>query len=532
MYHPNINPLEQRLKLTNPPEYNIMAKSGILRQLPRKVRNVAGALLIFSVLAILFSRKIGKLPGLDRDSRLLHPPLSQDLSPFLKTPSSNYPPQSISKPVPSPDGSSRPGCYIDHKLIKSLTTDSVLYSRWDIAVEQTESFQNFSKQLDVPVPAFIPLKLSDEGHQSLGKCTPDVKITAPTPVPIDASHIMFGLATSLERLYDSLDIIAHWAGGTHARIFAAVEYGHHSAIIKRAAELDIDLTLVETDEEVLDRYISLTRILLENRDSASQWGVIIDDDTFFPSMHNLVKRLAVYDTTKPQYVGAMTEDITEILKAGYIAYGGAGIFLSLPLLEEMDRHYDDCIQLTEQHGDKRISQCIFFYTDTKFTWEYGLHQLDFWANDGSGFYESGRSLPLSLHHWKSAEWFPVDILGMTQVSSICGDECQLHRWRISNTDDWFFINGFSIIHHSYPITEADERGMEQTWDPSPWAREEGFAYSLGPLRPKDEEKTTLHLRYAGVEQDGTVRQIYVYDPEDDSPPYVHEVVWRLTKGTG
>ncbi|KAJ5184219.1 hypothetical protein N7492_001835 [Penicillium capsulatum] len=405
-------------------------------------------------------------------------------------------------------------CYIELDRLNSYGYDSVHYSRWEIAVERTKKFDKFSEKLDVPVPQFEKIDTGPNGgRKALNACAPTTKITAPMPPVVDASHLLFGVSTSQERLAGSLEAFSHWAGGTKARLFALVEPGRQSSALRqRAVDLDIDMTLIESDQEVLDR------LLLSKRDARSQWGVIMDDDTFFPSMSHLVKRLATYDASAPQYIGALTEDINGVSNYGYMAYGGAGIFLSMPLLEEMDKHHDECAQLTE-FGDKRISQCIYLHTTTKLTWDRDLHQLDFWHSDGSGFFESGRGLPLSLHHWKSDDWFPVDVPGMSKVSSVCGDECQLQRWRVGDSGNWFFVNGFSIIQHSYA----------QTWDPSPWARKEGWAYSLGPLRPKDEAKITLRLKEAIVDSPGSLRQIYTYDPQDGQSPYVMEVVWRVTK---
>lgn len=439
------------------------------------------------------------------------------------TSSATQSPSQIHNEIPKPED-----CYIDLARLNSYGYDSVLYSRWEIAVERTSKFGNFSDRLDVPVPSFEQLDTtSEDGRQPLDSCAPTTKITAPMPAAVDASNILFGVSTSQERLNDSMEAFSRWASGTKARLFVLVEPGFGKIDLgRRAMELDIDMTILETDLDVLDRYIELTRVLLENRDANSQWGVIMDDDTFFPSMSGLVKRLATYDAAVPQYIGAVTENVDGIANFGYMGFGGAGIFLSMPLLEEMDKHHDRCARLTDA-GDKRISQCIYLHTTTKFTWDRDLHQLDFFQTDGSGFYESGRSLPLSLHHWKSDDWYRTDVVGMNKASSVCGDECQLRRWRVGDSENWFFVNGFSIIQHSYPI--RDSITMESTWDSSAWARNEGYAYALGPLRRKDNAKRSLRLKEAIVDSPGSLRQIYIYDPQDNQAPYVLEVVWRVTK---
>ncbi|KAF7590710.1 hypothetical protein BBP40_002501 [Aspergillus hancockii] len=425
------------------------------------------------------------------------------------------------------NGPINPGdCYVDLDLLKSYGyNDSVEYERWEIAVTRSKNFKSFSETLSVPVPEFETIQLDTNNPQKIlpqARCAPAVTVEAPAPVAqVDASHLVVGVATSLERLNDSLNQFAHWAGGTNTRLFAMAEIvpsTEKSRVLRRASELGINLTILESPEEWLDRYFHLTRALLRHRDTKTRWAAIIDDDTFFPSMSNLVDRLATYDHSQPQYIGAPTENLSQMSIFTYMAYGGAGIFLSIPLLLELDEVYDECYELKD-HGDKRVSQCIYQHTTTKLTWDRRLFQMDL-GEDVTGFYESGRPLPLSLHHWKS--WFAVDVVALGKVAAICGDDCQLRRWRISDT--WFLVNGFSIVQYSSPMT--DMIGMEQTWDPSPEAREKNYAFSLGPLRPKDEGKVSFRLKSA-ISEGRRLRQIYVYEPEYPSSPQIVEIVWRM-----
>ncbi|GAB1198654.1 hypothetical protein APSETT444_007982 [Aspergillus pseudonomiae] len=417
-------------------------------------------------------------------------------------------------------------CYVDAELLRSHGyNSSAEYRRWEIAVQRSKSHNGVSDTLNVPVPKFEILDLDtdeDRIYLSEAQCVPTATIKAPAPkARADASHMMFGVSTSLERLSDSLGPFAHWAGGTGARIFAMVDVvpkKEKLKVLNRAQELDIKLTIIESKEEWLDRYFRLTKVLWENRDAHTQWATIIDDDTFFPSMSNLVERLATYDASKPYYIGAPTENWGQMNIFSFMAYGGAGIFLSLPLLQQMNEVYDVCYSFKD-HGDKRISQCIYQHTTTKLTWERGLFQVDF-GGDVTGFFESGRPLPLSIHHWKS--WYDVDVVALGRAAAICGDDCPLRRWRIS--DRWYFINGFSLVQYSAPMN--DMIGMEQTWDPSDWAREQGYAFSLGPLRPKDEKKVSFRMKSA-IFEGQRLRQLYVHEP-DSGNPRILEVVWRVT----
>ncbi|KAJ5652145.1 hypothetical protein N7507_009571 [Penicillium longicatenatum] len=428
-------------------------------------------------------------------------------------------------------------CSVDLEYLRSLGFNhSVDYARWNIRVTESKKFTEFSESLDVPVPEFNRLELDTEAAIDTlpaGQCPRAVKIEAPKrKAPVDASHLMFGVATTIDRLDDSLGAISRWAGGTKARVIALVESDaslNITQVMQHAKELDVTLQILENDEEFLDRYYRLTRIIYELRDESTQWAVIIDDDTFFPNMEGLVAQLATYDETKPYYIGAPTENMQQMASFTYMGYGGAGVFLSMPLLQEIDAHFDECFEYKD-HGDKRVSKCIYRYTSTKLTWDRHLFQLDL-SPDGSGFYEAGRQLPLSVHHWKSPDWFPVNIVGMSQVADICGRDCQLQRWRI--TDDWYFINGFSLVRYSEPQSPEDLASMEQTWSYFSWTEDDSYEYSLGPLRPRDNGKLSYRLLDA-VSTNKQVRQIYLrqedewyYDDEEPENPQLLEVVWTL-----
>lgn len=59
-------------------------------------------------------------------------------------------------------------------------------------------------------------------------------------------------------------------------------------------------------------------------------------------MTNLVQRLATYDPTEPQYIGALTEDTSQIYHGSHMAYGGAGAFLSIPLVQHLNAVFRNC----------------------------------------------------------------------------------------------------------------------------------------------------------------------------------------------
>ncbi|PWY88495.1 hypothetical protein BO70DRAFT_359949 [Aspergillus heteromorphus CBS 117.55] len=437
----------------------------------------------------------------------------------------SLPDPELSPSLPPPDEYNP--CSVDLDRLRKYSNhsvESVEYARLEIAVTPTDNFTRHADALNTRFPKFRTVRLDTEAHRqdlSPDKCTASVTIQGPMPsARPDASHMIFGLATSLDRLLDSLDAFAHWAAGTNAQLLVAVDNGggpEKKQAQQRADALGIRLTILQEEDERLDRYFYLIRYLYKHRDANTQWAVMMDDDTFFPSMTRLVDRLATYDTTKPQYVGGVTEDLQHMYGSGYMAYGGAGIFLSMPLLQQLQPYFDECY-VFKAGGDRMLSRCIYAHTTTKLSVERDLFQLDL-RGDASGFYEAGRGQPLSVHHWKS--WFEADMVGLSKVASICGEECLLHRWLLP--DEWYLVNGFSVI--KYSTVSDDPLPMEHTWDASKYPGPDPFTWSLGPLRRKDENKISFRLRDA-VQEEGRVRQMYVHEVAPKKLE-VLEVVWNL-----
>lgn len=423
-------------------------------------------------------------------------------------------------------------CSLSASVAEQLDlTAPISYARLHIDVKDTKWYHrrgndSAAKELGVAIPS--PRQLSEEDgalvaaeHETCSNRTA-LTIPAQSKTPADASNIVFGVATTIERLDASLSAFSHWAGHTGAKIFALVEHedvsaGHIAVILRDAADLGIDLEIARQSlsqgASDGDRYFALTKHLYEHQpQSKHAWAAFIDDDTFFLSMQALLQQLEQYDAAEPQYVGGLAEDLRQLLNFGYMAYGGGGVFVSMPLLAQVYEHFDECDATQFEGGDRRLAACIYEHTTTKLSWVPGLHQTDL-HGDPSGFYEADREQPLSVHHWKS--WNEVDVVGLSAVASICEPACLLQRYRFS--DGWFLVNGFSIFKYSEHY-EADDIVMEETW----WDAGD-YGHSLAPLHPKDNGKVSYRLE-GDVVEEGLVRQYYVQ--RQDSGDGVVEVVWQ------
>ncbi|PYH40364.1 glycosyltransferase family 31 protein [Aspergillus saccharolyticus JOP 1030-1] len=381
-----------------------------------------------------------------------------------------------------------------------------------------------AQQLEVPLFESIHKDhrfAEDSLHQDDCLMPRPVSVTVPPIVPrADASHIDFGVATTLERLNESLDAFTHWAGYTNTRILALIEPDARiNEVLTKARILGVNLLVTESTEEYQHRYFSLVPHLAKNLRPETRWTCVIDDDTFFPSMTALVQALSKYDDSAQTYVGGLSEAMPQVGIFGLMGFGGAGVFMSRPLIEQLGRKdvYEDC-QKMDSTGDRKISLCIYQYSDAHLTIDHRLRQIDM-RGDVSGFFEAARPPPLSVHHWKS--WFNTDMAKLGVVSEICGDSCLLRKWHFG--DGWILTNGFSIVKYSNIIPTGD-KSMELTWSGDNGAVFESFLHELGPLRPRDEGKISYTHEDAVI--DGNrVRQWYIRrDPELGDK--VLELIWR------
>lgn len=347
-----------------------------------------------------------------------------------------------------------------------------------------------------------------------------LKVSAP-PSYTDASGLMFGVSTTLERLEDSIPQFQRWLSGNGAKLLAVIidkDISDFEGTISKLRSGGIDAILVKAnpDIEPAQQHFSIVEELYNHRRPETRWMGIIDDDTFFPSMPNLLATLAKYNDALPHYIGALSEDWNAVRLFGFMAFGGGGIFLSTPLAEQIHNNFDECLQMGERmEGDVIIRDCIYAKTNTKLSLEPALHQLDL-EQDVSGFYESG-VLPLSIHHYKT--WYKMQPEKMHLITEVCG-ECFLQRWQFA--DNTILSNAYSVVQYSGGI-DFDPEFMEGTWSHP----NHEFDFSIGPLRPAmtPEQKVSWRFLDAELMDDGAVKQLYVHRGQDGGEDQVLELLW-------
>lgn len=363
------------------------------------------------------------------------------------------------------------------------------------------------------------------------------------------SHLLFGVATNFERLKDSKATFAHWLAGSGAVLVCMITEGTKHLLELDTGGLEADYAAAGMTLKIVERqaiqhspeqsHMMVIRNLLSYSNKLPthpHWFGIIDDDTFIPSLYALSKELGRFDHTHSRYIGALTEDANSIGHGILGAWGGAGIFMSLALVMEIEPHLDECLAGDASGGDMLIMKCVHANSLARLTTLDGLWQMDFFG-DTAGFYESGRRA-LSMHHWKSWHWLPVR--EMAAITQICGD-CFLQRFVFApdagvsdavqgreNIDAVAVLNvGYSINVYFGKAGLPDLTRTEQTWDGfHSWLN---YEWSVGPLRPKLDKvrKKTWWLKTAVHGQNGELIQVYLHEgKEDNTADEVIELIWE------
>lgn len=439
-------------------------------------------------------------------------------------------------------------------------TYPIRYARRDILVNPTLGLERASiTKLEASLfPKFQTIDLSEDVKVSLQHCEKPYLLSVPALVKGsgDASHIIFGISTTLKRLNASVPSLLRWLPHTNAKLFVVVIESEQiiesegvemvdavaadplqkAELQARMRDLGMDVTLVEPlelQDPFSIKYFSLIGIMYSNRNDKTKWISLLDDDTFFPSIPALVTMLAKYDTSQEYYVGALSEIWWAVAHYGMMGFGGAGIFLSIPLAETMNNNYSKCTEASHTTaGDIRIMECIYLLTETKLTYERDLHQVDLSA-DLSGLFESGH-MPLSLHHWKAeaANLNGYRLPMMHLVADVCGD-CFLQRWQFGS--EMVLTNGYSLaLYPNGGLKGTDMERTEETWDEVPPVENSfnrGTDHSLGPTRRQmitEEEKIQYVMIDSAVIRGG-VRQSYLHPGVDGDIDSLLELFWTEGK---
>lgn len=406
-------------------------------------------------------------------------------------------------------------------------TDSVIYSRRCVK-------PRFSHDVDRDAVTKLqgPL-VTQKTDINLTSCSgvetlPCDELIIPVPYPYPEqkyAHFVFGVATYYDRMILMLSTFEHWLAGSDA-LLVAVIVDHQGRDLMALEDLfaahNMRLKTANGDPQLTidQNHFVMLRPVVQNISPETKWVGILDDDTFFPSLYALDNAFKVYDHTKELWLGQLSEDFYSVRSWGFMAFGGAGVFLSVPLAQKLEPSMEQCLEEASlPSGDGMLRDCVYYHSKTKLTLVPGLYQQDM-RGDLSGFFEAGLR-PLSLHHWMS--WYNEPVAKIAQVSKICGD-CFLQRFQFD--DDTLFSNGYSVALYRKGVERLNLDWMEATWN----QHGPEFDFSVGPLRNalKKDRKRSYTLEDVEWLEDGSLRQVYVYKADwksGETKDEVFELLW-------
>ena len=445
-----------------------------------------------------------------------------------------------------------PNCSINPTHLKSLQQrfglgETIEYGRRHIRFHRPNIERRSMTKIDADL---FPEEFEEFNISSPPKtatCLKPIEVPvskSPFPKSVDASDLLFGISTTFKRLNDpKISPIKEWAhwltdgrgksngAGLILRLVDALEE-EIAETKKRMKGMGIDVKIYHSDSQVemAKRYLSLLPALYNDKSRPKRkYLVMCDDDTFFPSMHALLYKLSQYNHKSDLYIGTFSEDTNNIKRHGSQAFGGAGVFFSMPLARTVSSFYDECTSAEKiqesntgwgPQGDILLRKCIYEHTEVRMTLMRDLHQLDI-MGDPSGFYEAGLA-PFSLHHFKGGIWHVAHPYEGAQISHACGEDCFLQRFMMK--DNFIISNGYSIAYYPRGY-QFDVNQVERTFSAAPEDYGWNLDFMLGPQRRSLTEtgrKVAWELKDSVVQNDGSVLQSYIRHASD----------WRWKRSPG
>ncbi|KAK8042767.1 Ph signal transduction protein [Apiospora phragmitis] len=320
------------------------------------------------------------------------------------------------------------------------------------------------------------------------------------PDQVDASALLFGIATSYSRLVASNASLLHdWArwltdGRGRSNGAGLLLVLHHAStsevghVSSKLRELGIDAEVRSSagdgngivggnspDGDDTWSYLELVGHLAMHAQDISKevehnkkkkkkekkYLGLVDDDIFFPSMHRLLARLGGLDPAENAYVGLPSEKADWTTTEGgnvTMTYGGGAVFVTRPMADAISKM--PCALQSQQieqkpssgvaeeaatttgQWDERLYRCITAHHSSRLRIMQSLYTPDDEADDGG--YESGLR-PLTLHHYRQRhQRFAPS--GAHLVTSLTGEGSFLQRF-LFRGDGWVLVNGHSIAEY-------------------------------------------------------------------------------------
>jgi hypothetical protein len=270
-------------------------------------------------------------------------------------------------PSPFPNSSQTMGCEYDLSKLQELQEkydleDRFEYTKRYVQISRQDTKRQSITKLDQKFNP-DPVKVVDLAGESLppaDTCAEPLVVPvtkSPFPQTANASDFMFGVSTTYKRFtnpqtspikewtYWLTDSKGHSNGGKLLLMLLDATDDELDDAYDKLSKVGIDVDVYQSDvaTEMAVRYLALVPTLYNHPERKSKkWLVTCDDDTFFPSFNALAQKVEEYDHTQQMYIGTLSEDVNNIDRHGSQAFGGAGVFLSLPMAQLITENFDSC----------------------------------------------------------------------------------------------------------------------------------------------------------------------------------------------
>lgn len=208
------------------------------------------------------------------------------------------------------------------------------YTRRDIIVRSTPwvEHQSLRKSSNALLPSFQELDSPYDQRLQTANCLPPLTLDVPVTSKPDASHILFGGASNLARIEESIPFYERWLAYTGARMIISVvgpddtmpDPAHMKDLQMRMRSQGMAVTLIpplQPKTSFVHRYFSLVKTMYESVDEKTKWLGFVDDDTFIVSMNALVQMLAKHNAEEQHYLGVLSEEWWTVAAYGLVGMG-------------------------------------------------------------------------------------------------------------------------------------------------------------------------------------------------------------------
>lgn len=408
------------------------------------------------------------------------------------------------------------------------------------------------------------------------------------PTRYSASSILFGVAMSVDEIPKSLKHWRFWARNFKAAFYVLLPSTDYHRI-KEAEEMFRGTLGLKAKVEAVrdtDDPAKLMIILVKRMKTAApldvRWFMLLNAGTFVTSLDDVLLALEPHDSMQALYMGAVTESKGQRDQYGMLAYGGAGIVLSRPLVDSISTNsksnktallisVNQCLKIQDMpYGDGLLSMCINRFTTAELTILPTFHQTDL-VEDISGFLQGPLEFATLWNISPDAnvlfpKWHPVgpespnpstyaEELELFHLSRrILGSQNWGIRYRFGKSGRYVLTNGYSItefLRPPYPTNFDIRNGVEGTFWNDNDVEEFTFHVSHGkaggikevPMRHglrEADDKRTYYLRAIEMRetqaspgraqknnQNRKEAAVFIYTNEWGSVRRGIEVVWLL-----